>query len=159
MRPLTAILWALLLAPTLFSAGKTRVYFYLYEVTGTSAAITVQQPASGARALQFRAAYFSCSTACTPTVEKNGTISSGSTVTAKTLDERAAASVSTVKTDATVTSGTTVFSDDLAAEGKIIYGGELYLPVVPATQKSFTASIAAASSGDLKIYIEYGEPQ
>ena len=53
----------------------------------------------------------------------------------------------------------TAFTDDIAAEEKIIYGGQLYLPAVPATQKAFTASIAAASSGDLKVYLEWGEPQ
>lgn len=160
MRRLILLTWALaMLAPSLFSADKTRVYSREYEVTGTAAAVTVQQPASAARALELRGVYFSCSLACTVTVQKNGTITGGSTVAAVSLDERGAASVSAVKTDATVASGTSVFTDDIAAEVKLAYGGSLYLPAVSSVQKSITASISAASSADLKIYLEWAEPQ
>lgn len=160
--PLRIIVLAIAAVLSAFGAeDPTRVFYIQRTVTGTANAITIRQPSteSAKRALKLRAVYFKCSVACTWTVSKNGTLSSGSAGTIRNLDERGAAASASATLDGTVGSSTTVSTDSLSAGAAVILDGGLYLPVVSGSQKQFTVSLTSGSSGDLNIYTEYAEPQ
>lgn len=79
--------------------------------------ITVQQPASGALTVRLKSAYIDCSVACTITLERNGTVAAGSTITPAPLN--AGTAKVTAWSSSTVGTGTVISKFTLPAGGGV----------------------------------------
>jgi hypothetical protein len=79
-----ALVFAAALAAQLFATPNTYTYVVATQASLSSAAavVTIQQPSTGSRQVNFQSAYFDCSVACTMTLETNGT---AATTTAGTV--------------------------------------------------------------------------
>lgn len=150
---LAAMLRTCALAPAALAQEPStpRAYYVTRTVTATSNTVTIETSAS--RQARLLGVWVYCANACTATVSKGGTVSSGSTGTISKLDDRAPAPGASAVYDGTVSGATTVIAIPVAAVGSTSLGGGMRI----ASDSQFTVSLASAS-GELRIHVQYEEP-
>lgn len=107
-----------ILAITLLAQNITQPKYLVYKETTLSSAaevITVQQPASGGKIVNFTDAYIYCSVACNPTIEINGTAASATTLAVIPLSNTLNASPTTAWSASNAGVGTVVGKFSIAA--------------------------------------------
>lgn len=99
----------LLLSAILFSSvcfGQVYVVQKTTALTASAEVITVQQPATGARQVNFIAAYFDCSSACSFTLERNGTAASSTSLAVRNVNPGETVAATTAFSASNVGTGT-----------------------------------------------------
>ena len=112
------LLIALALAAGLSAQNQTVTTYTASKQTSLTAAaevVTVQQPATGARPVQFVAAYFDCSVACSMTLERNGTAASATSLSINPVFSGSVAATSTAFSSSNVGTGTVLSRFNCAA--------------------------------------------
>jgi hypothetical protein len=144
-------------APT----ATTRLYGSYSEATPSGAAVvvTIQQPSTGARQVQFEGAVVYCSVACVPSLEINGTAATATAGTVIKLDTRAPTATAAVFTGSDVGAGTVINRYPIAAGGQTdILKSGLTLGVSTGVRQNLTIRTDAIS-GNVHILLMWSEPQ
>lgn len=123
-------------------------YSFVCDTTpsGASAACTVQQPASGAKTIQFIDAFVYTVTATDITVARDGTAATATAGTANKLNSTTAAATVSVYTASNVGAGTTLSTVPLAAAGSTVLDLEEIQMIGNGTAKNLTIKTGTTSA-------------
>lgn len=149
----------LLIALLSLPSWAQRKYYYqeTFSLSGEVFSVTVQQPSTSPRPIQFTGAQVRCTAEVTVTLEKNGTAASNTATTSQVLDGRARSSTSVVYTDSDVGDGTDIVVDKAVANELLVFTGSgLYIPASVGTQGNFTLK-SNSITASCYVYIQWEE--
>jgi len=141
-----------LVAQIQFVAQKTT------NLSGAAEVITVQQPASGPRTVEFRSAYIDCSVACTVTLERNGNAAtSTSTPVVPVAAGTAQTATATAWASSNVGTGVVLQVSTISAGGFLVFDlAGITLPPKPDLSQNFTLRTSSIT-GTVNITIKWTE--
>lgn len=167
MKSRIAVLFLILVTVLAAQPEEDRRHEYVAFYAATSATsniLTVQQPASGSRAVSFKVAYVECTVACTATLKRDGTAASTTEITPSKLntvnsrgDTIPVASADAFRSS-NVGAGTAISPayqipangwKNIPLVGKVLEGN--------GNTKNFTVDVASSSSGTLTIIVKWEE--
>lgn len=129
------------------------------SLSAAAAVITVQQPATGGRSVEFKSAYVGCSVACTVTLERNGanTFASTTALTVANVNPNEVAASATAFYDSNVGTGTVLNIVQIAAGSFIVFDlTGVYLPAAGGKGANMTLRTSAIT-GNTDISIKWTE--
>jgi hypothetical protein len=133
-----------------------RQYYIRYVTVGANEAVTIQQPAIGARELRFKGAIVTAATSdCTGGLEKNGTAATATEVDLSKLDTKADAAKAKAYTASNVGNGTeTIHSGYKFTAGEPSGISEAGLSLAAGGgQRNFTLRTTCAAGTEITIFV------
>lgn len=146
----------ILLACCVPSFAASETYIYLREVTLSSSTdkLTIQQPATVIRGVEFVGGSIYCSVACTVTMDRTGTAATTTAATPTKLNSISSASSVSIYTASNAGTGTTITKFVIAAGQTLpIDLRETWISAANGNINFTTSSI----TGDVKIFLMWRE--
>ena len=140
------------------ASGQVYVVQKTTTLAATTEAITVQQPATGARQVTFIGAYFDCSVACTFTLSVNGTAATATSLPVVNVNQGETAAKTTAWSGSNVGTGTTigVYACSAACSLSIDLTGVTFAQGTSTTGTNLTLK-SNSITGTVDIIIKYSE--
>jgi len=142
----------------LCAAAFAQDYVLTREIALTAAAeaVTIQQPASGARTVRFSGVYVYCSAQCDVTLEHTGTAATATSATPTPYPGVAKAATAGGFVASNVGTGTVLGRYTVAATGGMVLDLSRVALFGPGTAKNVTIRIAAVTA-TVKVVFEWEE--